>query len=207
MQYCSYCIGPCFYHWSHPQLGIVFALAPSLHSFRSYFSTDLQEHIGHLLTSAVPLSVSYHLPFHTVHGVLKGRILKWFAVPFPVDHILSDLSTMIRPSWVAPQGMALFHWVRQGCSLVWLDWLVFCDYGFSVSALWCPLATPTVFLGFLLPAPAKRPYLGRGVFPHHRPSWPWMWNSSSTPCCTRAATAPWTWGCSSRLLPLTSDMG
>ena len=22
------------------------------------------------------------LPFHTVHGVLKARILKWFAVPF-----------------------------------------------------------------------------------------------------------------------------
>ena len=28
--------------------------------------------------------------------------------------------------------------------LVWLDWLVFCEYGFSVFALWCPLATPTV---------------------------------------------------------------
>ena len=27
---------------SHPQLGIVFAMAPSLHSFWSYFSTDLQ---------------------------------------------------------------------------------------------------------------------------------------------------------------------
>ena len=36
------CIGPCFYHQSRPQLGIVFALAPSLHSFWSYFSTDLQ---------------------------------------------------------------------------------------------------------------------------------------------------------------------
>ena len=44
------CIGPCFYHQSHPQLGIVFALAPSLHSFWSYFSTDLQQHTGHLLT-------------------------------------------------------------------------------------------------------------------------------------------------------------
>ena len=33
---------PCFYHQSHPQLGIVFALAKSLHSFWSYFSTDLQ---------------------------------------------------------------------------------------------------------------------------------------------------------------------
>ena len=37
-----YSIRPCFYHQSHPQLGIVFALAPSLHSFWSYFSTDLQ---------------------------------------------------------------------------------------------------------------------------------------------------------------------
>ena len=35
--------------------------------------------------------------------------------------------------------------------LVWLDWLVFCEYGFSVSALWCPLATLTILLGFLLP--------------------------------------------------------
>ena len=25
---------------------------------------------------------------------------------------------------------------------------IFCDYGFSVSALWCPLTTPTSYLGF-----------------------------------------------------------
>ena len=31
-------------------LFLFFALAPSLHSFWSYFSTDLQEHTGHLLT-------------------------------------------------------------------------------------------------------------------------------------------------------------
>ena len=31
------------------------------------------------------------------------------------------------------------------------DWLVSCDCGFSLSALWCPLATPTVLLRFLLP--------------------------------------------------------
>ena len=41
----------------------------------------------------------------------------WSGLPFPspVDHILSDLSTMTRPSWVVPHGMAWFHWVRQGC--------------------------------------------------------------------------------------------
>ena len=44
-------------------------------------------------------------PFHTVHGVLKARILKWFASG-PVDHILSEFSTMTRPSWVALHGMA-----------------------------------------------------------------------------------------------------
>ena len=35
-----YSIRPCFYHQSHLQLGVVFALALSLHSFWSYFSTD-----------------------------------------------------------------------------------------------------------------------------------------------------------------------
>ena len=46
------------------------------------------------------------LPFHSVHGVLKARILKWFAIPFssgphsvrPVHHT--------HPFWVAPQSMA-----------------------------------------------------------------------------------------------------
>ena len=55
--------GPCFYHQTHPQLGIGFAVAPSLHSFWSYFSADLQQYIGHLPTWGVPLSVSYHFAF------------------------------------------------------------------------------------------------------------------------------------------------
>ena len=44
------------------------------------------------------------LPFHTIHGILKARILK--KNPSPVDHVLSELSTMTRPSWVALHGMA-----------------------------------------------------------------------------------------------------
>ena len=74
---------------------------------------------------------------------------------------------------------------------MWSDWLVFCDCGFSVSAFWCPLATSTVLLGFLLPwtwgissrlrqqSAAAAPYLGWWVSPHGCPSWPWMWSSSS----------------------------
>ena len=60
---------------------------------------------------------------------------------------------------------------------MWSEWWVFCDYGFSVSALWCPLTTPTILLRFLLP---------------------WTWSSSSGPSCAHAANAPWTWSCSSR---------
>ena len=82
-----------------------------------------------------------------------------------------------------------------------------------------PLATPTVLLGFLLPwtwgisswllqqIAAAAPYLGRGVSPHHHPSWPSTWDSSSRPSCPHAATAPWTWGWSSLPPPLASGMG
>ena len=106
LQYCSYSVRPCFHHGSHPQLDFIFALSLSLHSFWSYFSTDLQYHIGHLLTRGVHLSVSYLLPFHTVYGVFKAR--NWSGLPFPspVGHIFSDLSTMIHPSLVALHGMA-----------------------------------------------------------------------------------------------------
>ena len=58
--------------------------------------------------------------------------------PSPVDHILSDLSTITHPSLVAPQAWLSFIELDKAVVLLWLDWLVFCDYGFSVSALWCP---------------------------------------------------------------------
>ena len=50
--------------WSEPQSApsLVFPLAPSLLSFWSYFSTDLQQHIGHLIWG-VPHSVSYYFAF------------------------------------------------------------------------------------------------------------------------------------------------
>ena len=78
----------------------------------------------------------------------------WSGLPFPspVDHILSDVSTMTCPSWVVPHRAWLsFIELDKTVVLVWLDWLVFCEYDFSVSALWCPLGIPTVLLGFLFP--------------------------------------------------------
>ena len=145
----------------------------------------------------------------------------WSGLPFPspVDHILSDLSTMTRRSRVAPCAWLSFIELDKAVVLVWLDWLVSFEYGFSVSALWCCLATPTVLLGFLLPwvwcissrllhqSAAAAPYLGRGVSLHRHPSWPSTWDSSSRPSCAHAATAPWTWGCSFQLPPLASGVG
>ena len=46
------------------------------------------------------------LPFHTVHVVLKARILKLFTIPFSSGHFLSELSTVTCPSWVALPSMA-----------------------------------------------------------------------------------------------------
>ena len=56
------------------------------------------------------------LSFHTVHGILKARILKWFAIPFSsgpcfVRTLHHDLSILGGPTRHGSQ----FHRVRQGC--------------------------------------------------------------------------------------------
>ena len=107
----------------------------------------------------------------------------WSGLPFPslVDHSLSD-----SPPWPSHLGWPHTTWLSltelDKVVVLWSDWLVFCDYGFSVPALWCPLATPTVLPGFLLPriwgissrllqeSAAAAPYLGGGESPHGPPA-------------------------------------
>ena len=100
-------IGPCFYHQSHPQLAIVFALAPSLHSFWSYFSTDLQESIGHLPTWGVPLSVSYHFAFSYYSWGSQGKNTE------VVCHSLLQWTTFCQtfPPWPARLGWPHTAWL------------------------------------------------------------------------------------------------
>ena len=81
----------------------------------------------------------------------------WSGLPFPspVDCPFSIFCQTSLP-WPTRLGWPHTTWLSfteldKAVVLVWLDCLVFCDYGFSASALWCPLATPTVLLGFLLP--------------------------------------------------------
>ena len=56
----------------------------------------------------ITLLIKVHLikVFHTVYVVSRQEYWSGLPFPSPVYHILSDLSTMTRPSWVAPHGMA-----------------------------------------------------------------------------------------------------
>ena len=185
MQYCSLqhrnlllypvlsTAGCCFFFGSIPSF------------FLELFSTDLQEHIGHLPTWGVPLSVSYHFAF---------SYCSWGSQCKNTEEVCHSLLQWIAfchtsPPWPVRLGWPRTAWLSftelDKTVVLWSDWLLFCDYGFSVSALWCPLATPAVLLGFLLPwtwgissrllqqSAAAAPYLGRGVSSHGRPSWPW----------------------------------
>ena len=165
--------------------GWCFSFGSSLHSFGSYFSTDLQEHIRHLPTWGVPLSVCYHFAFSYCSWGSQGKNTE------VVCHSLLQWTTFRQtfPPWPAHLGWPHRAWLSfieldKAVVLMWLDWLVFCDHGFRVSALWCPLATPTVLLGFLLPwmcgissrllqqSTSAVPYLGQRVSPHCHPTWP-----------------------------------
>ena len=57
----------------------------------------------------------------------------WSGLPFPspVDHILSQLSTMTHPSWVALHGVAHSFIELDKTVVHVLDWLVLCDFGFQ----------------------------------------------------------------------------
>ena len=81
------------------QLGIVFALAPSLRSFWSYFSLISSSILGTYWPGEFIFQCPTFLPFHTVYGVLKARILKWFAIPFSSGPLHHDPSVLGGPMW------------------------------------------------------------------------------------------------------------
>ena len=100
-----YNIGPCFHHQSHPQLVVVFALVPSLHSFWVISLLIFSSILGTYWPGEFILQCSIFLPFHTVYWALKARI-SGLPFPSPVAFILSELSTTTHPSSVAIDGMA-----------------------------------------------------------------------------------------------------
>ena len=110
---------------------------------------------------------------------------------------LCQTSPPCPPVLGGPTGHGLGHWVRQSCGPSVIKLTSFLWLWFQCV---CPLATPTILLGFLLPwmwgissrllqqSAAAAPYHGWEVSPHHGPSQSWTWNSSSRPSWACAAT-------------------
>ena len=129
----------------------------------------------------------------------------WSGLPFlsPVDHILSDLSTMTHPSWVTHRAWLSFIELDKAvvqvvrlASFLWLWFQCVCPLIPSRNTYCLTWVSLTLDIGYLFTAASeKRSFCslpGRGVSPHCRPSWPWTWSSSSWPSCARAVIAPWT---------------
>ena len=92
---------------------------------------------------------SIFLPFILFMGFSRQEYWNGLLFPSPVDHILSDLSTMTHPFWVAPRAWISF--IEFDKAVVHVIRLASCLWLWFQSALWSPLSVPTVLLGFLLP--------------------------------------------------------
>ena len=64
-----------------------------------------------------PLRFIYLIVYFLTYCIGFSSQEYWRGLPFPspVDHILSDLSTMTHLSYVASHSMAQFHWVSGPC--------------------------------------------------------------------------------------------
>ena len=108
----SYSIELYFHHQSHPQLDIVFALAPSLLSgvISPLISSSI---LGTYRPGGFIFQCHIFLPFQAVHGVLKATILKWFAIPFsngPRKREKEMATHSCTLAWKSP-------WTEEPCSL------------------------------------------------------------------------------------------
>ena len=126
-----------------------------------------------------PSFIMLILPFHTVHGVLKARILKWFAIPFSSGpHFVRPLHHDL-PVLGCPTGMAWFHWVRQGyspsvirlTSFLWVWFQCVCLLIPSCNIYHLTWVFLTLCLGYLFTAALAK---------HSRCSLPWTKGISSS---------------------------
>ena len=144
MEYYSYSIKLYFRHQSHPHLGVVFTLTPFLHSFRSYFSTYLSSILGTYQPGEFIFKCPIFLSFHSVHGVLKARILKWFVILFSSGpHFVRTLHND-HPSWVTLHSMAHSFIVLDKAVFHCSVWLVFLIMVFILSTLWWMLTSQMI---------------------------------------------------------------
>ena len=121
-------------------------------------------------TWGVHLSVSYLFAFSYCSWDFQDRSTE------VVCHFLPQWTTFCQnsPPWPVCLGWPHRAWLSfielNKLWSMWSNWLVVCDRGFSLSALWSLLLVPTVLLGCLLP---------------------WMWGNSSQLLQQSVASAPY----------------
>ena len=101
-----YSMGLYFHHQSHPQLVVVFALA----SFPFFVELFLHwSAVAYWVPTNLGSSSFSVLSFCLFMGFSRQEY--WGSLPFPspVDHILSELSTMTRPFWMAQMACPTWH--------------------------------------------------------------------------------------------------
>ena len=178
------------------------------------------------MTWGVPLSVSYHLAFSYCSRGSQGKntevvchsIFQWTTFcqtspPWPIcfgwPHKAWLSFIELDKTVVRGIRLASFLWLwfqcvcplmpsHNICHLTWVSLIL--DVGYLLLWMW------GISLWLLQQSTDTAPYLGWGVSPRSRPSWPWTWNSSFLPSCAHAAATPRTWGCS-QPPPLTSSVG
>ena len=106
MQYCCLQHRTLLLHQLHPKLGIVFALAPSLILSRVISTLIFSSILGTYQPGDFIFQCHIFCLFILFMGFSRQEC--WSALPFSslVDHILSELSTITHPSWVALLDMA-----------------------------------------------------------------------------------------------------
>ena len=114
--------------WSCFCFGYISSLFPEL-----FFHSSLVAYWAPPILGSSSFSVLSFCHFILFMGFSRQE--HWSCLPFPppVDHILSELSTM---TWVALHSLAHSFIELGRLWSMWLDWLVFCDCGFqSVDSL------------------------------------------------------------------------
>ena len=130
-----------------------------------------------ILDSYWPGELIFHchifLPFCTVNGVLRERMVKWFANPFTRGPVLSVFSTTTHLSWVTLQGMA-YSFIELDKALIHVIRLD------SFLCFWFSLCLPSDLWR------KKLPKLPNGS-PGSGENWSLLW---------------WVWPCSGNLIPI-----
>ena len=100
----AYSIRLYFHHQSHPHWALFLLW---LHLFILSGVIFCSSILGTYLAGEFIFQCPIFLPFHTVNGVLKARILKWFAIPFSSrPHFVRTFHHDPSVSWVDLHGMA-----------------------------------------------------------------------------------------------------